>query len=185
MRFHEFRAMNTNILLAAEGEPQRVAEGFRAIEEQIHAQEARFTRFADTSELSALNHSAGGWFHASSEMFEVLRQAQRYYQTTNGLFNPGILQALENAGYDRSMDEIRAAGGVASLLNKRPVRSDLFAQMRMDDRGNSIFLPAGLRIDLGGIAKGWIAERAARNLSRFARVCLVDAGGDMFACGIP
>ncbi len=46
-------------------------------------------------------------------------------------------------------------------------------------------LPAGLRIDLGGIAKGWIAEQAARRLSAWVRACAVDAGGDAFFCGLP
>jgi thiamine biosynthesis lipoprotein len=57
--------------------------------------------------------------------------------------------------------------------------------MRLDWAGIRVLLPAGLRIDLGGIAKGWIAEQAALRLSRFAPVCSVEAGGDLFAIGAP
>ncbi len=49
----------------------------------------------------------------------------------------------------------------------------------------TILLPPGMAIDLGGIAKGWIAEQAANILSRYARACVVDAGGDMFLVGLP
>jgi thiamine biosynthesis lipoprotein len=42
-----------------------------------------------------------------------------------------------------------------------------------------------LQVDLGGIAKGWIAERAAGLLAGYAQVCGVNAGGDMFLIGLP
>jgi thiamine biosynthesis lipoprotein len=38
---------------------------------------------------------------------------------------------------------------------------------------------------LGGIAKGWIVQRAAELLASFAEPCAVNAGGDMFFVGLP
>lgn len=43
-------------------------------------------------------------------------------------------------------------------------------------------LPAGVHIDLGGIAKGWAAEQAAGRLSECGP-SLVDAGGDIVVSG--
>ncbi len=43
-------------------------------------------------------------------------------------------------------------------------------------------LPLGIRIDLGGIAKGFIVDQVAEQLST-TRDYLVDAGGDIFASG--
>ena len=48
-----------------------------------------------------------------------------------------------------------------------------------------ILLPPGMALDLGGIAKGWIAEQAALILSDFSSACAVNAGGDMFLIGFP
>jgi thiamine biosynthesis lipoprotein len=59
------------------------------------------------------------------------------------------------------------------------------SQLTLDPARRAILLPLGMRIDLGGIAKGWIAEQVALHLARFASSCLVDAGGDMFAVGLP
>jgi thiamine biosynthesis lipoprotein len=42
-----------------------------------------------------------------------------------------------------------------------------------------------MALDLGGIAKGWIAEQAATILSEFSSACAVNAGGDMFLVGLP
>jgi thiamine biosynthesis lipoprotein len=42
-----------------------------------------------------------------------------------------------------------------------------------------------MEIDLGGIAKGWIVERAAQLLSSQSTACAVSAGGDIVCVGYP
>jgi thiamine biosynthesis lipoprotein len=184
MKYHEFRAMNSDILLAAEGSPSQLAAGFEKVQTFVEQSEARFTRFSDQSELARLNESAGGWFQASPELFDLLLLARRYHRETGGLFNPAVLEALENAGYDRSMDEIRARGVVRVAERANPVVPD-FQAFQLERSTGKVFLPAGMRLDLGGIAKGWIAEQAAGVLRRYAQACAVSAGGDMFLSGLP
>ncbi len=184
MRYFEFRAMNTNILLAAEGSEERVEDGFAQAQSFIQAAEQRFTRFSDDSELAELNRSAGVWFSASPEMFEVVSLAVRLHRQTGGLFDPAILDALEQVGYDRSMEEIRAYGASAAPVLFR-TRSHSIREVLLDEARRQIFVPEGLRLDLGGIAKGWIAEKAARILADYASACAVDAGGDAFMIGLP
>ncbi len=184
MDYYQFRAMNCDIVLAAEGQPDMIARGFDRTHAFIDASEARFTRFAETSELSQLNRSAGSWFQASPELFEVMQQACAYASETNGLFDPTILIALEFAGYDKSMDEIRAQGVTMNNRSTVYVRSD-FRAIELDKATHAIRLPGGTRIDLGGIAKGWIAEQAASILAMYATAGAVNAGGDLFAVGLP
>ncbi len=186
MHYDEFRAMNCDVVLAAEGEPEAVALGFAHVRGFIAASEARFTRFTDTSELAALNRAAGAWFQASPEMFDVVQQACAYAEETGGLFDPTMLMALEMAGYDRSMDEIRKRGAAPSRSSRQPrALRATFKAITLDEDYHSIHLPAGVRLDLGGIAKGWIAEQAALRLAGYARACVVNAGGDLFAVGVP
>ena len=184
MEYAEFRAMNSDILLAAEGNADKIAQGFREARAFVEATKARLTRFSEESELSALNRSGGTWFRASEELYDVARQARVCFDQTSGLFDPSILDALEIAGYDKSMDEIRAHGASPRARTAMRVVHDMRAA-QFDDRARAIWLPPGTRIDLGGIAKGWVAERAAQILSAFADACLVDAGGDMFMVGLP
>src|SRR5258708_32830703 len=108
MEYFEFRAMNTQIVLAAEGASETLAAAFEQTHASIAAREAQFTRFQDTSELAAMNRAAGTWFNCSPEMFELMQTAQEYHQQTKGLFNPAILGALEGAGYDASLEIVRA-----------------------------------------------------------------------------
>ncbi len=60
-----------------------------------------------------------------------------------------------------------------------------FSEMDLDEARGMILLPSGMSIDLGGIAKGWIAEQAASILSDYSSACAVNAGGDMFLVGLP
>jgi thiamine biosynthesis lipoprotein len=181
-----FRAMNTDITLAAHGNSIHAQEGFERTQQYIEACERRFTRFSEASELSHLNRSAGTWFHASADMTFVLSLAKQYVEQTGGLFNPSILPDLERIGYDRSMDLIRAEEALLPALRFGPGPSLLpLDGLLVNPDENLIFLPHGMRLDLGGIAKGWIAERAALILADYSQVCLVDAGGDMFMVGLP
>ena len=186
METFRFRAMNTDILLAAQGNSSAVTEGFQRAQQYIEASERRFTRFSETSELSHLNRSAGTWFHVSAEMTFVVSLAKQYVEQTSGLFNPSILPDLERMGYDRSMDLIRAEG--ALLPPSRFTQSSPLLPLDgllINPDEDLIFLPHGMRLDLGGIAKGWIAEQAAVVLAEHSQACLVDAGGDMFMVGLP
>lgn len=183
MEYYKFRAMNSDILLAAEGES--AAEGFDATRVYIEAAEERFSRFRETSELTQLNRSAGQWVTVSSDMFTVLVLALNLYHSTDGLFNPSILPDLQRAGYTRSMDEIRIHGADPEPVNHFPEHSLPFDSLRLDRAQSRVFLPKGMQIDLGGIAKGWIAEQAARLLSAYSPACAVSAGGDMFMIGQP
>jgi FAD:protein FMN transferase len=177
--------MNTDILLAAEGQADRLVEGFEVAQEFIRAGEKRFTRFSEESELSALNRSAGRIFQSSPDMFAVVALAQRFFHLTRGLFDPSILPELKRAGYDRSM-ELVLEQGPAPLFESLLVEDHpSFSEIDLDEIQQTILLPPGMAIDLGGIAKGWIAEQAANLLSKYANACAIDAGGDMFLVGLP
>ncbi|MBS1245451.1 MAG: ApbE family lipoprotein [Chloroflexi bacterium] len=184
MEYLEFRAMNSDIVLAAEGEPESIALGFDQAQSLITSLEARLTRFSDASELAWLNRANGEWFRASDELFDVVLQAYEYVDETGGLFDPSVLDALESAGYDRSMDDLRVHGVTRRAA---PIRHRAFdsGRVQFDPYTRAIRLPRGMRLDLGGIAKGWIAERAARELAACSGACAVSAGGDMFMVGLP
>lgn len=191
----EFVAMNTHIVLAAEGTADRLTHGFERTRAFISDREAQFTRFQETSELSALNRSAGMWFNASPELYAVVQEAYALHLETEGLFNPAVLRALERVGYDVSMDAVRARtdsyrdparvqGAVPTLARTESVAAD-FTHVSFHAAQRAIWMPEGMRIDLGGIAKGWIAEHAAHVLADYTESCAVNAGGDLFTIGLP
>lgn len=189
MEFDEFSAMNTTIQVAADGSPDGLQAGFQQVRRFIAACEARFSRFRDDSELCQLNRSAGTWFQASAEMFDLVQEALALHRLTGGLFDPSVLTALQQVGYDRSMDAIQEASPLPAAVIPPTTTSihppSRLGQVRLNPAQTAIYLPAGVQIDLGGIAKGWIAEKAVQLMADFTSACAVSAGGDMAFYGIP
>lgn len=182
MQIVEFRAMNTGVVLAAE-ETDGSAAALQATRRFVELCEQRFSRFRPESELSALNRSAGTWFQASTDMIDLLQQSLEYHRLTGRLFDPSILPDLKRAGYDRKMDEVRRSGAAAASVNGRPGLD--FQSLEIDPTRRRVRLPIGMEIDLGGIAKGWIVQKASEILSAYSPNCAVSAGGDIVFLGHP
>src|SRR5271157_5070832 len=177
MEWIEFRAMNTDVLVAAQGSLAK--DGMQAARDTVEAAERRFSRFQPESELSHLNRSAGQWFSASPEMLDVLQKARKFFDITGGLFDPSVLPDLIRAGYDRSMDEIRAESSiVSSATSERRLKVD-FREIELDLNSSRVRLPKDMQLDFGGIAKGWIVDQAVTLLSHYSEACAVNAGGNM------
>lgn len=176
--------MGTDVILAASGDdPGLITTGFSLARDFIRQSEVRFTRFTETSELAQLNRSAGEWFHASADMFQVIEAALQLAEDTDGLFNPAVLPALMAAGYDRSFELI--AESKLPAVPHQVAEIIEFSTLQLDERSRSVLMPIGMQIDLGGIAKGWIVEQAAHQLAEYSDACAVSAGGDMFLVNTP
>jgi thiamine biosynthesis lipoprotein len=126
--------------------------------------------------LNQINSHAGQLLTISAPMAAVLRAALKAAQQTNGLVTPTILNALEAAGYDRSFEQISAAAKYAG--GKYAGDQACWRQIELDGRARTLRLPPGMRLDLGGIAKGWAADQIRRKLAQFSPL-VVDAGGDI------
>ncbi len=183
MQYYQFRAMNTDVLLVAEG--PRAGTAIQAAQSFIEACERRFTRFSETSELAALNRSAGDWFAASPDMTALIAAALDCHRATQGLFDPSILPDLQAAGYTLSFDQLPRLSPDPKPASRLRTASSPFSAVKADPVNSRVRLPAGMQVDLGGIAKGWIAEKAARLMAGFVPVCGVNAGGDLFVIGLP
>jgi thiamine biosynthesis lipoprotein len=153
---------------------------FPSAERVFHEGEARFSRFRPTSELSMLNTRVGSEVSVSRELFRLLELCQRYHRLSGGLFEPGILPHLEAAGYDRSFDLVPREDGARTTAAPVPVES--IEHIVLDHQRRTVRLPKSVRIDLGGIGKGYIVDEAASVLAP-GRDFLIDAGGDIYASG--
>ncbi len=182
MQTLSFTAMNTAVLLAAEGS-EDVEPALQRAQALILHLEQRLSRFLPESELSQLNRSAGEWHGVSADLMELLTQAAAFSHETGGLFDPAVLPALERAGYDRSMTDIRVHGAGHAAAEMSPRRT--MQELELDPERCRARLQHGMQLDLGGIAKGWIVDRAASQLCASSTACAVSAGGDIVFHGYP
>jgi len=141
-------------------------------ESWVHEMHDRLTRFSPTSELSRFNDSAGSWAEVSPLLESLLRESLRAHDLSGGLVNAAVLPALLAAGYTRTFSEgpTRVTAAVAP-----PALPEV-----LDVRAGSARLRQGASIDLGGIAKGWLADRLAADLGPNS---LVNLCGDLYARG--
>lgn len=181
---YTFRAMGSEIViwLEHEDEPQ-ARQLLQQAEEMFSAAEACMTRFDRSSELSRLNAQPGRWITVSRLLWQVLEQAWSLAAETGGLFDPTLLKALEAAGYQESFSPMWA-WGAHDLSNGRPSSKGQWQQVQRDPASHAIRLPEGVRLDLGGIGKGFTAQQVVNFLSLWGG-CMVDAGGDIVAGDAP
>ncbi len=71
---------------------------------QVEGLEQVFSRFRESSELSALNREGGG--PVGRDMARVIRLSMRMRDVTHGWFDPTVGEAVRAAGYDRPFDTI-------------------------------------------------------------------------------
>lgn len=158
------------------------AEAFDQAEALVHQAEQVLSRFRPTSELSRLNAGAGRPVAVSPLLWAVLAAGLDAASRTHGLFDPTVLAAMRAAGYDRPFAEL--VDGRTGTGYRLELRRDGWRSVRLDPQGHTVLLPAGVGIDLGGIAKGWLADYVADTLAA-AGPALVDMGGDIAGRGAP
>jgi FAD:protein FMN transferase len=168
---HHFEALGTNCSLFVAGRPRTaLLEG----ELWVRRLGDRLTRFSDESELSRLNAAAGRWFEIGDELESLLRASLRAYELSCGLVNIAVLRSMLAIGYTRPLSE---GAAVTMLDDARPLRPlpDVLSVRRGAAR-----VERGAALDLGGIAKGWMADRLCQMLGPNA---LANLGGDLSAVG--
>jgi thiamine biosynthesis lipoprotein len=174
-----FRAMNCNMMAAVDRAGPRVAQRLRQVPNWFVLWEQRLSRFRPDSELSRINLSASQPVAISSVMQEVLHSALRAARISGGMVTPTVLGALEAAGYNRSFDELyEAVPAEVGSLDSWVAHATAIPIVELNAHARTVRLASGTRLDLGGIAKGWAADRAAHHLRRLGPV-LVNAGGDI------
>ena len=172
---HRFPAMGSDAHVIVVDGPAGLE---REAERRIADLERRWTRFDDTSEVSALTRHAGSPVVVSPETRELVERAVAAWRLTGGRFEPTVLGALVRAGYDRSFDELDpprsspAAGPATASLSMDAGSIQIVA--------DTVRLPAGTGFDAGGIGKGLAADIVADELraTGAAGVC-INLGGDV------
>jgi thiamine biosynthesis lipoprotein len=188
---HHLRGMNTKFHLTVCVEDVSVAVAERALNASaawLGEIERICSRFLPESELCALNASAGRLFAASADLYAVVACAIEMAKRTDGLFDPAILPALLAAGYTRSFDEIGQREIDASKVSAQSTsnwRGGRWREISLDATARTITLPAGVALDLGGVAKGWAADEVARRFLSAFPAYLIDLGGDLCLRGEP
>lgn len=154
---------------------------FQAVFDDLRDVDNRMTVKGITSELIAVNQAAGkNPVVVSEDTYYVISVAQKY--------------AVESAGaFDITVFPVVALWGIGTDHARIPVQSEIDAGLKnigyqdlvLDPEAHSVFLKrAGMGLDLGGIAKGYSADRTAQKLKSLGvERGIINLGGNVFALG--
>jgi thiamine biosynthesis lipoprotein len=138
------------------------------------------------SELGRLNADPAPVRRTSTLLIGAVRAALVAAGLSGGLVDPTLLDPIEELGWAAS--RLRAEpGALAEAVRAAPPRSPAAPAAgrgwaAISVVGREVRRPPGLRLDLGGTAKGYAADGAARAL-RGQHTFAVDAGGDIVVGG--
>lgn len=175
-----FAAMGSQVHILAVDAPANALPHARAA---VGALERRWSRFRPDSEVSRINAADGQPVIVSTTTATLIALAVRGWATTNGAYDPTVLDAVIGAGYDRSF-ELIAASDTGPNAAARPAPAPGCGGIAVDVDTGLVRIPAGVRIDPGGIGKGLAADLVATRLvADGATGALVSIGGDVRVAG--
>jgi len=158
-----------------------VAEtAYRALR-AFHRVDSLMSNWTDKSEVARINReAAGGVITVHPEVAEVVAFAQQVSAESGGAFDITVEPLVRLWGF---------LGGTPRKPAQREIDAALakvgYQRVRVDAAKRTMrFAEAGVRIDLGGIAKGYGADAAAAVLRQAGLTdALVDLSGNMVALG--
>ncbi len=156
---------------------ENAAQG-RAAVEAVMAEYRRIdenmSTYRDDSEISGVNRKAArSAVHISEPLFEVIEKAMMLSDLSDGAFD---------VTFDSVGQHYDFRAGIApdddAVARELPALDYRLVELNADTR-TIRFLADGVRINLGGIAKGYAVERGAAIVREFGvRHALLNAGGD-------
>jgi FAD:protein FMN transferase len=155
----------------------------RAAFARIAALDAILSDYQPDSELMRLCDQAGGPSVAvSADLFDVLERSRRMYEKSGGGFDVTVgpvVRLWRRARRDRKMPAPELLARARALVGS--------GQMRLDAGARTVqLLKSGMKLDVGGIAKGYACGEAIAVLRRSGVASALVAGsGDIVVSGPP
>ena len=143
------------------------------MQEMVHIDQS-MSPYIETSELALINREAVQHpVKISAEMFYLLKTALHYSQLSDGAFDI----SFASVGY---MYDYRNHIEPDEKQIKKQLSAIDYRSIKLDAHNSTVhFLKPGMRIDLGGIAKGYAVDKGAEILlARGIQHAIVTAGGD-------
>ncbi|HWE36759.1 MAG TPA: FAD:protein FMN transferase [Isosphaeraceae bacterium] len=155
----------------------------RAAFDRVARLDAALSDYDPESELSRLSDKAGGPpVPVSADLFRILERSKELADRSGGAFDPTIgpvVKLWRRARRQKKLPDAVALEAARAKVDHRRLRLDR-------ERRTAQLLKPGMRLDLGGIAKGFAAGEAIAALKKEGiDRALVAAEGDIVVSGPP
>lgn len=166
-----------NIEVLDHGRPDEARRAISQAYTELERIEAMMSEWRPESPISQVDAAAGKHpVEVPVELRAMLQRSIRYSEKTQGTFDV-TWRGMGNLWHFDDTFVVPTAAAVAAARHNIDYRA-------IQIHGNSIYLPEGKNIGLGGIAKGYGVNRAVELLVKAGFPdCLVDGGGDIRVSG--
>lgn len=139
--------------------------------------EALLSRTIEGSDVWNINHAQGKPVTVSDDTLEILECARQVSTLSGGLFDVTIAPVSTLWDFTSGAAVLPEAEAIAEAAR-------LVDISKLTIEGNAVTLPEGMMIDLGGIAKGYIADAVKGYLEqRGVKSAILSFGGNIVAIG--
>ena len=176
--------MGTFARIVAVAEDSNTAQKcIEAAFEQLRAVEMLMSTHSDSSEISRINRNGyKAPVRVSESTFEALQKSVEFSQKTGGAFDVtvGPLEDLFSSAEKKGVAPSKEQIAKAKLKMG-------FQKLKLNEQDGTVkFAIDGMKLDLGGIAKGYAIDKAIEALQSSGAVGgMVDVGGDIRCFGTP
>ncbi|MDH5228363.1 MAG: FAD:protein FMN transferase [Gammaproteobacteria bacterium] len=160
-------------------DPQQAVDAIDAVMADMHRTDDLMSTYKPESQLSQVNaHAYERAVQVDADIIDVVQKSIEYSRLSEGVFD--VTYASVGYLYDYRTHQHPTEAQIAAALPGVDYR-----QLLVDPQARTIrFMKPGMRIDLGGIAKGWAVDRGIEILRRAGiRHAMVNAGGDTALLG--
>jgi thiamine biosynthesis lipoprotein len=155
-------------------DPELAVKAIDAVMDDMRRTDELMSTYKPQSQLSQVNaHAYERPVKVDADIIDVVEKSLEYSRLSNGAFD--ITYASVGYLYDYREHVHSTQAQIDAALPAVDYR-----QLQVDRKARTIrFLKPGMRIDLGGIAKGWAVDRGVEILRRMGIAhAMVNAGGD-------
>jgi thiamine biosynthesis lipoprotein len=176
--------MGTEVTVRAWTEDERAAAAaFEAVFAEFDRLDRLMSVWKDGSDVTRLNAAAGEHpVQVSREVLDVLGVARQVSEWTGGTFDV-TFGALSGFWKFDSQDKDDTIPDRREVLARLPLVN--YRDLAVDEQAGTAFLRRkGMRVNLGGIGKGYAVDRAVAILRQRGQTdFMVQAGGDLYVAG--
>lgn len=161
----------------------RAVQALRAAHDSVRLVDSLMSTYRPESEISTVNARAGQVaVRVSPQTFAVLRKARIYWRISEGAFDPTVGPIVHAWGFEGGSGRRPSSNAIDSL--RKLVG---YGDVELDSAKRTVRLArVGMRLDLGGIAKGFALDLARRALADPSiDAGTVDLGGNVLVFGSP
>lgn len=171
----QFFAMDTIMSISARG--FSVAEAISEAKEEIYRLESLLSVTDPGSDIATINSETGHAVIVSNDTAAIVTKANEMANLTGGAFNIAMYPILRSWGFTTGDYSIPSEDTLSELLSN-------IDYSKISVKADTVTLPQGMEIDVGGIAKGYACDAVKEIIvNKGIKTAIINLGGDVQLVG--